>query len=138
MSAVFRHELRGNFHSLTTYLFGACLLVFICILIRGRGLRLPGVQFEEHVLQTGPPRSKLQQDGIVFGAGEEDIPTQPVQVLCAGVEQDGGAAAVDLQRQVGHGGDGPVALGQVFNFDQGRCLLSWFARPLYTATLNAS
>lgn len=29
MTAVFRHELRGNFHSLTTYLFGACLLAFI-------------------------------------------------------------------------------------------------------------
>ena len=29
MSAVFHHELRGNFHSLTTYLFGACLLAFI-------------------------------------------------------------------------------------------------------------
>ncbi len=29
MTAVFRHELRGNFHSLTTYLFGGCLLAFI-------------------------------------------------------------------------------------------------------------
>ena len=29
MSAVFRHELRNDFHALTTYLFGACLLAFI-------------------------------------------------------------------------------------------------------------
>ena len=29
MTAVFRHELRNNFHALTTYLFGACLLAFI-------------------------------------------------------------------------------------------------------------
>ena len=29
MSAVFRHELRSDFHALTTYLFGACLLAFI-------------------------------------------------------------------------------------------------------------
>ena len=29
MTAVFRHELRNDFHSLTTYLFGACLLAFI-------------------------------------------------------------------------------------------------------------
>ena len=31
MSAVFRHELRGNFHSLTTYLFGACLLAVYAV-----------------------------------------------------------------------------------------------------------
>lgn len=29
MTAVYRHELRGDFHALTTYLFGACLLVFL-------------------------------------------------------------------------------------------------------------
>ena len=29
MTAVFRHELRNNFHALTTYLFGGCLLAFI-------------------------------------------------------------------------------------------------------------
>ena len=29
MTAVFRHELKNDFHSLTTYLFGACLLAFI-------------------------------------------------------------------------------------------------------------
>ena len=29
MSAVFRHELRNDFHALTTYLFGAGLLAFI-------------------------------------------------------------------------------------------------------------
>ena len=29
MTAVFRHELRNDFHALTTYLFGGCLLAFI-------------------------------------------------------------------------------------------------------------
>ena len=29
MTAVFRHELKNDFHTLTTYLFGACLLAFI-------------------------------------------------------------------------------------------------------------
>ena len=29
MTAVFRHELRSDFHTLNTYLFGACLLAFI-------------------------------------------------------------------------------------------------------------
>ena len=29
MSAIFKHELRTYFHSLTAYLFGALLLVFI-------------------------------------------------------------------------------------------------------------
>ena len=29
MTAVFRHELRSSFHSLTAYIFGACLLAFI-------------------------------------------------------------------------------------------------------------
>lgn len=31
MTAIFRHELRTDFHTLTTYLFGACLLAFIGI-----------------------------------------------------------------------------------------------------------
>ena len=46
MSAVFRHELRGNFHSLTTYLFGACLLAFIGLWAMMYNLRASVSNFE--------------------------------------------------------------------------------------------
>ena len=52
MSAVFRHELRGNFHSLTTYLFGACLLVFIGLWAMMYNLRASVSNFE-YVLEAG-------------------------------------------------------------------------------------
>ncbi len=46
MSAVFHHELRGNFHALTTYLFGACLLVFIGLWAMMYNLRASVSNFE--------------------------------------------------------------------------------------------
>ena len=46
MTAVFRHELRGNFHSLTTYLFGACLLAFIGLWAMMYNLRASVSNFE--------------------------------------------------------------------------------------------
>ena len=52
MSAVFRHELRGNFHSLTTYLFGACLLAFIGLWAMMYNLRASVSNFE-YVLEAG-------------------------------------------------------------------------------------
>ena len=52
MTAVFRHELRGNFHSLTTYLFGACLLAFIGLWAMMYNLQAAVSNFE-YVLDFG-------------------------------------------------------------------------------------
>ena len=52
MSAVFRHELRGNFHSLTTYLFGACLLAFIGVWAMMYNIQYSVSNFE-YVLEAG-------------------------------------------------------------------------------------
>ena len=46
MSAVFRHELRQDFHSLTTYLFGGCLLAFIGLWAMMYNLRASVSNFE--------------------------------------------------------------------------------------------
>ena len=46
MSAVFRHELRNDFNSLTTYLFGACLLAFIGLWAMMYNLRASVSNFE--------------------------------------------------------------------------------------------
>ena len=52
MSAVFRHELRGSFHSLTSYLFGACLLAFIGLWAMLYNIEASVSNFE-YVLQSG-------------------------------------------------------------------------------------
>ena len=46
MSAVFLHELRSSFHSLTTYLFGACLLAFTGLWAMMYNLRASVSNFE--------------------------------------------------------------------------------------------
>ena len=52
MSAVFRHELRNDFHSLTTYLFGGCLLAFIGLWAMMYNIQYSVSNFE-FVLQAG-------------------------------------------------------------------------------------
>ena len=52
MSAVFRHELRNDFHSLTTYLFGGCLLAFIGLWAMMYNLQAAVSNFE-FVLESG-------------------------------------------------------------------------------------
>ena len=46
MTAVFRHELHNDFHALTTYLFGACLLAFIGLWAMMYNLRAAVSNFE--------------------------------------------------------------------------------------------
>ena len=52
MTAVFRHELHNDFHALTTYLFGACLLAFIGLWAMMYNLRASVSNFE-YVLEAG-------------------------------------------------------------------------------------
>ena len=52
MTAVFRHELRNNFHALTTYLFGACLLAFIGVWAMMYNIQYSVSNFE-YVLESG-------------------------------------------------------------------------------------
>ena len=52
MIAVLRHELRGYFHSLTAYVFGASLLAFVGLGANSARLRVPAEEHRELVFRA--------------------------------------------------------------------------------------